>query len=178
MNQSEFISIARQAMSQARGYGETLMQLFEEPLRDAIGLPGIPGDPQAICYIGARMADVYRAVLEWGLSWHGLECDWPESHGVIALMPECIGSIATAIERLPGDIEAQVRAARDYQGDTPMMFRVTLTLEIPEHIQMRMRHELRRMTGVTGATRKPRVRKRWVLLALIAIVYLMRFCGK
>lgn len=40
-----------------------------------------------------------------------------------------------------------MRAARDYSGDTPMSFEVTLTMDIPDHLQQRLDDELERMTA-------------------------------
>jgi hypothetical protein len=54
-----------------------------------------------------------------------------------------------------------VRAARDYRGDTPMSFEVTLTMDIPDHLQQRLDVELERMTA------KRKTQRGWALLERI-----------
>jgi hypothetical protein len=57
-----------------------------------------------------------------------------------------------------------VRAARDYSGDTPMSFEVTLTMDIPDHLQQRLDVEIERMTA------KCKTQQGWALLERITNV--------
>jgi hypothetical protein len=57
-----------------------------------------------------------------------------------------------------------VRAARDYSGDTPMSFEVTLTMDIPDHLQQRLDVEIERMTA------KRKTQQGWALLEHITNV--------
>lgn len=161
VDQQELVAVAQEFLAQALAFTETITRLFGEPLKDAVGPAGVAGDPQSICYIASRTTEVYRSALEWGLSWRSLECDWAEAQGFIELMPQFLGNVAAAIERLPTDIQDQVRAARDYIGDTPMSFEVTLTMDIPDHLQQRLDVELERMTA------KRKTQRGWALLERI-----------
>jgi hypothetical protein len=104
------------------------------------------------------------------MSWHGVECAWPLSHRFIELMPRYLSAIVSAIEALPADIDDKVRAARNYRGDLPMSFHVSLVLDIPGDIQREIMHEIHRMT------RKP---IKWVRIAVFVAIclILVRMCG-
>jgi nucleoside phosphorylase len=171
VDQREFAVFASEAMSQASEFVKALTCLVDEPLRDARGPKGMPGDPEAICYVAARMAEVYRAALEWGISWSGLECDWRNARQFIELMPRYLGGILIAIERLPVDIEKQIEVARTYRGDAPATLRVDFTLDIPDGLQRQVEHEIDRMTG-----RSP---SQWfrVVIAVVACILMARYCG-
>jgi hypothetical protein len=147
VEQTELVTIGQEFLAQAHAFAETITLLFQKPLKEALGPRGVPGDPEALYYIAFRVAEIYREVLTSGLSWREIECDWPAAQGFIELMPQFLGNMTSAIERLPVDLEEQVHAAREYRGESLMIFEVTLALAIPDELPERLSVELERMTG-------------------------------
>jgi hypothetical protein len=140
-------SFASDALSQVHGFLQAILRLSDEPFKDAMGPSQVRGDPAAICYIATRIAEVYRSILEWGISWYGVYCDWSTSRRFIELMPEYLKNLVSAIERLPADIEESVRKARDLHADPSATLRVEFLVQVPEALFREIELEIDRMTG-------------------------------
>ena len=77
----------------------TLTHLIDEAIPEALGPPGVSGDPYRIFHAASALSDLYDQALNWGFSFHRVAV--PPVYGrLFELLPKSAESLLEAIEEL------------------------------------------------------------------------------
>jgi hypothetical protein len=71
----EVIQWAIWKLGEMQLFVKSLNVLFNTALPKAVGAPGEPGNVEEIVYVGKRMAEVYRSILEWTAEFRRIQVD-------------------------------------------------------------------------------------------------------
>ena len=112
-------------------FASNFSKLFNVTLKEALGEPGHAGDPNAIFYVSRRIADAYRAAIDWGLEWKRISHP-EELSGLFDVASKYGKGIVIGIE----DFERQLRCEIAQIGTHyDAVVKISLTLSLPEHAE-------------------------------------------
>ncbi|MGA9351759.1 MAG: DUF4062 domain-containing protein [Anaerolineae bacterium] len=61
------ISWTQRKLRQLASNAASINQIFGQVLQDALGPPGVPGNPELIVYVAQKLAEVYKTAILWSL---------------------------------------------------------------------------------------------------------------
>ena len=101
----EFMEWVRGKLAEAQAMTAAAMTVVKEVLPAAFGPQGAPGDAEAIMYAAKRIADIYRAGLEWKLDFPRVVV--PNEFQRLRLLAACL------CDNFPSEIEEFCRTFRE-----------------------------------------------------------------
>lgn len=119
--------------SQLMNITNALTKLLNEGLVIAFGEPGVAGDPEMIMYIGRRIIECYKWMIDWSLQFKRLDIE-EELEGLVNLASKMASNAINEIEEYSITLHNEANAALDnhmsYEDGTVLKF--TLTLTVPD----------------------------------------------
>jgi hypothetical protein len=84
--------------------------LMNAAMQEAVGSPGVHGNPEYLAYVARRLAGVRKALLEWSIEFNCVEVR-PECERLLFLISEMSKGFIEQIENIPSRIDAEVSKA-------------------------------------------------------------------
>jgi len=128
-----------------------ITQLLGPALADAIGPPGVAGDPEAIAYVARRLGDAYKSVVDNGVQWLHTSCDWDVDNAIANMATRYLSGFASAIEGLPGQIDRAIDVASARDGEGRARVEIAVQIEIPQELADALCAQLGKITKFVSA---------------------------
>jgi hypothetical protein len=110
--------------------------LTNAALREALGPEGLAGDPALIAYVGRRVADVVRELLQWRCGFQTLSVN-KEFERMMELAGEMVNDTIAKLELMPSLLDSEIdkAIAAESEGETytatvKLVFETTMTPEL------------------------------------------------
>lgn len=141
-----FAPWASERLSELVGLSDALQTLFGNPLTEALGPPGQPGDPAKILYVAQRIVTVYVEALAWAQRVRSISA---EDHWMPAAeeLAAYVDGIVDGLESWATNSQATVESNTNREGQ---IVRLTLTIGIPEERQRRFHEHLQEISRHYG----------------------------
>jgi hypothetical protein len=146
---AEIIKWALMKIGEIQSFVNSADALFKKALPKAVGAPGEPGDVEEIVYVGKRLAEVYRRILEWTTEFRHIQVE-VEFSRLLELTERMSHNVIEEIEAFPIDLNQQLDDAERRYEETkqPQSLEITLTLTCPDITELN--GELRRLSELYG----------------------------
>jgi hypothetical protein len=118
-------------------FTKSAMILVNTALPKAFGAPGEPGDAEEIVYVGKRLAEVYRCILEWTAEFKHIQVE-DKFTRLLELIGMLSHNVVEEIEAFAADVNQQLDdAIRRYEkSKQPQSLEFTLTLTCPDMTEL------------------------------------------
>ncbi|HXQ70279.1 MAG TPA: DUF4062 domain-containing protein [Pyrinomonadaceae bacterium] len=148
---SEVFDWISKQMSEGQRIVDSFSNLLNTTLPEALGPPGVSGDPIRLVYVSRRLADTYRSSLEWAREAKRVSVP-DEYQKIVLIVGEFLSKVTKSVEDMSEDLLEQLNkgiAKGQAEGGT-IVIDMTLTFELrgldefDEELQ-----RLRRLAGLT-----------------------------
>lgn len=128
---ADLFTWSQNQLAQLTRIGNGLSKLVNVALQEALGPPGVPGNPEALVYVARRISDGYREAIQWSLRFRCITVD-PEFTELTRILGHFSSDIIQKVEgfsaRLLSGLESQLTLPPE-QRET---LEVSLVLILPE----------------------------------------------
>ncbi|AUX30512.1 MULTISPECIES: SIR2 family protein [Sorangium] len=131
----------------ARRIPANISVLFGTAFEEAMGPPGVPGDPEKIAYVAKRVAGEYRKVIEWDVQWRRLS-NQPELSRIVALSRSAANRLAACFESWSEELRSAVQRMVARELPVGSTVKIVLTLDLPEGWEGEMTREMSKLRRV------------------------------
>lgn len=130
-------------------FAESAKKLVETAFVEAVGAPGEPGNAEEIVYVGKRLAEVYRSVLEWTVEFRHTQVDESFSR-ILEITSRMSSNVIKEMEGFSTILQQQLSdAIRKYENTKePQSIKINVTLTCPDMSELEF--ELRRIAESLG----------------------------
>jgi len=137
------VSWCAEKMDQIEQLLKATDRIFEVALPDALGPPGVPGDPEKLVYVAERLGEIYLTLIRWSADFLNLLVE-EEQRSLVELMGRFVDNMIKEIETFSDDLEPAI--ARVLATRTPG--RIDLVLTTPDVGPLN--EEVRKILGRSG----------------------------
>lgn len=135
----------------ARRITAAMNQIFNVALPDALGPPGVPGDPEAIVYAAQKLAESYRSAIEWAIEFQNIQVD-DDFRNIVRISARLTENMIREVEEWSEKILREIEETVASLPLSPGKQRVldfTLTITVPDMTEFDQELErLKRLYGV------------------------------
>jgi hypothetical protein len=127
----------------------SMNRLFNTALQDALGPPGIAGDPEGIAYAADKLAEAYQKALEWSLEWQyvHVEEELQNLVDIAARFPiNLLDEIEDYSQRIQREVEQALSTPKKPGEERKVNLTLTLTMPDPSDFE----EELQRVSELYG----------------------------
>jgi hypothetical protein len=132
LNAVQLVSWIGAKIPEGRLMASNLETIFNEAWPDALGAPGASGDPESLVHTAKKVANVYKAALEWKLDFNCLIVPKQATNLKIAasnLMDDVVLQIEKFVSNYNKQLAAAVSAIRT--GQTGLRINMRIAPELP-----------------------------------------------
>lgn len=136
-NPAEIIDWMRRKLEEMKSFVKSAGVLVNTALPKALGAPGEPGDVEEIVYVGKRLGEVYRCILEWTAEFRHIQVEDKFSR-LLELIGMSSHNVIEEIEAFAIKVNQQLDDAVGQYAKTqqPQSLEFTLTLTCPDMIEL------------------------------------------
>lgn len=136
-------------LGELSAFVQSANSLFNNALPEALGAPGEDGDAVAIAYVGRRMGDVYRRILEWTAEFRSTQVD-DDFVRLLEIISRASENVIREIEEFSAELHRRTReVVRKYEETKePQSLEMTLLITCPDLDELSP--ELRRLAAKYG----------------------------
>lgn len=128
---NDVIHWIRKKNAEASRIVDATNQIINVALPQALGEPGMPGDPEKIVYVARRFASAYEHAIEWSLEAKRVGVDDENCSGLISAVGSFLAETITEIERFSRELyDENENALLTFQANPNAEITINLTLKL------------------------------------------------
>lgn len=126
---AEVIKLVQRKIGEMQSFMKSGERLVNTALPKAFGAPGVPGDVEEIVYVGKRMAEFYRSILEWTAEFRHIQVENKFSR-LLELIARMSHNAIAEIEAFPVDLNQQIDDAERLYKETKQSQSLEFTFKL------------------------------------------------
>lgn len=144
-----FIDWIQTKMGEIQGFAESASKIFNIALPKAVGAPGEPGAVDEIVYVGQRLGQVYRRLVEWSLDFAQAQVN-EEFTDVLNIISRAARNAIIELEDFSCSLQGQISdaVARYEETKEPQSLEINLIITSPNMDDLGV--ELRKLSARLG----------------------------
>ena len=124
-----------------------LSHLFQGPLQEALGPPGVSGDPERIVFVAETVGAIYRDVLTWASRTRAANID-SRFDTLKQILSDLVADVIRQVSEFGPHVLNSIREAKQNTTGEPTVLNMTLTLTIPDGAMRRFDDEIARLASL------------------------------
>ncbi len=146
---SEVFDWISKHMGESRRIVDSFSSLINEVLPDALGPPGVAGDPVKLVYVSRRLADTYKSSVEWATQAKRISVP-DEFNRIVSIVGGFLSKLTKSMEDLSANFLEQLNKgiAKGEAEGGHIVIEITVTFEIDGLDEFN--DEMRRLRALAG----------------------------
>jgi len=127
------INWLQQKMNEIGALVDSASRLMNEAIQDALGNPGVAGDPEHLVYCARRIAQIRKELVKWTIEFRCTEVQ-PECEHLLSLISEMSKDVIEKLESIPAKLDAEItKALEAHARGQKYTAELMLSLTIPNN---------------------------------------------